>query len=33
MKNLQMDDQMITVTNFFGHSFTDIDIRQYLTNK
>ena len=28
-KNLQMDGQMITVNNFFGHWFTDIDIRQY----
>ena len=24
-----MHDQMITVNNFFGHCFTDIDIRQY----
>ena len=28
-KNLQMDGQMITVNNFFGHWFTDIDIRRY----
>ena len=28
-KNLQMDGQMITVNNFFGRWFTDIDIRQY----
>ena len=28
-KNLQMDGQMITVHNFFGHWFTDIDIRRY----
>ena len=26
-KILQMDGQMITVNNFFGHWFTDIDIR------
>ena len=26
-KNLHMDDQMITVNNFFVHWFTDIDIR------
>ena len=24
-----MDGQMITVNNFFGHWFTDIDIRWY----
>ena len=28
-KVLQMDAQMITVNNFFGHWFTDIDIRRY----
>ena len=28
-KNFQMDGQMITVNNFFGHWFTDIDIRRY----
>ena len=28
-KNLQMDGQMITVNNFFGHWFTDIDITRY----
>ena len=28
-KILQMDGQMITVNNFFGHRFTDIDIRWY----
>ena len=28
-KNLQMDGQMITVSNFFGRWFTDIDMRQY----
>ena len=26
---LQMDAQMMTVNNFFGHWFTDIDIRRY----
>ena len=26
---LQMDAQMMTVNNFFGHWFTDIDIRHY----
>ena len=25
----QMDANMITVNNFFGHWFTDIDIRRY----
>ena len=29
-KALQMDAQMKTVNNFFGHWFTDIDIRRYL---
>ena len=29
-KALQMDAQMMTVNNFFGHWFTDIDIRRYL---
>ena len=24
-----MDDHMMTVNNFFGHWFTDIDIRRY----
>ena len=24
-----MDSQMITVNNFFGHCFTDTDIRRY----
>ena len=28
-KNLQLDGQMMTVNNFFGHWFTDIDIRRY----
>ena len=28
-KALQMDSKMITVNNFFGHWFTDIDIRRY----
>ena len=28
-KALQMDTQMMTVNNFFGHWFTDIDIRRY----
>ena len=28
-KTLQMDSKMITVNNFFGHWFTDIDIRHY----
>ena len=28
-KGLQMDVQMITVNKFFGHWFTDIDIRRY----
>ena len=28
-KALQMDANMITVNNFFGHWFTDIDIRRY----
>ena len=28
-KSLQMDAQMMTVNNFFGHWFTDIDIRRY----
>ena len=28
-KALQMDAQMVTVNNFFGHWFTDIDIRRY----
>ena len=35
-KVLQMDAQMMTVNNFFGHWFTDIDIRRYpddLSNK
>ena len=27
--NLQLDGQMMTVNNFFGYWFTDIDIRQY----
>ena len=29
-KAQQMDANMITVNNFFGHWFTDIDIRRYL---
>ena len=29
-KALQMDAQMMTVNNFLGHWFTDIDIRRYL---
>ena len=28
-KAQQMDSQMITVNNLFGHWFTDIDIRSY----
>ena len=28
-KALQMDAQVITVNTFFGHWFTDIDIRHY----
>ena len=28
-KNTAMDPLMITVNNFFGHCFTDIDIRRY----
>ena len=28
-KSQQMDAQMITLNNFFGHWFTDIDIRLY----
>ena len=28
-KAQQMDSQMITVNNFFGHCFTDTDIRRY----
>ena len=28
-KALQMDTQMMTVNNFFGHWFTDIDVRRY----
>ena len=28
-KNLQIDGQMMTVNNFFGHWFIDIDIRRY----
>ena len=28
-KAQQMDADMITVNNFFGHWFTDIDIRRY----
>ena len=28
-KASQMDDHMMTVNNFFGHWFTDIDIRRY----
>ena len=28
-KNLQLDGQMMTVNNFFGHWFIDIDIRRY----
>ena len=28
-KAQQMDANMITVNNFFGHWFTDIDIRRY----
>ena len=28
-KALQMDAQMMTVNNFFGHWFTAIDIRRY----
>ena len=28
-KALQMDVQMITVNNYFGHWFTDIDIERY----
>ena len=31
-KALQMDAQMITVNNFFGHWFTDIDIRRFPDN-
>ena len=31
-KTLQMDAQMMTVNNFFGHWFTDIDIRRYPDN-
>ena len=27
--NLQLDGQMMTVNNFFGHWFIDIDIRRY----
>ena len=28
-KAKKMDAQMMTVNNFFGHWFTDIDIRSY----
>ena len=28
-----MDGQIITVNNFFGHWFTDIDIRRYPDDK
>ena len=28
-KAQQMDAQMITINNFFGYWFTDIDIRRY----
>ena len=28
-KNFQMDGLMITLNNFFGHWFTDIDVRRY----
>ena len=28
-ETLQMDAQMITVNNFFGHWFYDIDIKRY----
>ena len=31
-KALQMDTQMMTVNNFFGHWFTDIDIKRYPDN-
>ena len=31
-KALQMDAQMMKVNNFFGHWFTDIDIRHYPDN-
>ena len=31
-KALQMDAQMMTENNFFGHWFTDIDIRRYPDN-
>ena len=31
-KNLQLDGQMMTVNNFFGHWFIDIDIRRYPDN-
>ena len=31
-KALQMDANMVTVNNFFGHWFTDIDIRCYPDN-
>ena len=31
-KALQMDMQMMTVKNFFGHWFTDIDIKRYPDN-
>ena len=29
-KSTQMDATMVTVNNFFGHWFTDIDLRRYL---
>ena len=29
VKTAQLDANMITVNNFFGHWFTDIDIRRY----
>ena len=28
-KTAQIDDHTVTVNNFFGHWFTDIDIRRY----
>ena len=28
-KALQMDAQMMTMNNFFGHLFADMDIRHY----
>ena len=30
VKTAQLDANMITVNNFFGHWFTDIDVRRYL---